>query len=273
MGNPVVRTNRFHRWTALSASIAVAVLGLGVPAHADDPLDPVLGTPGVTLPNLVPDVQDAYILRPFVMDPETETFVLGPPDLYFDTRAQNLGSVPLQLTVDDVESVETSTVSQCVSWRADHVCREQRPVGGFTWHQEHTHFHFEEFARYELRTLLRNGKVDYSSSGLLGLSEKVSFCLIDSQQVRDDAFPVAFYQTCFPTVQGISAGWTDIYDASLPGQQFHIGGLTDGRYALVISTDYGNRIYETDDSDNVVEVTIEISNGLSNVAILGRNYP
>lgn len=273
MGNPFIQRTRFRRLGALSASMAVAVLGLGVPAQATDSLDPVLGDPGTTLPNLVPDVQEAYILRSFVPDPETGGFKLGPPDLYFDTRAQNLGNVPLQLTVDEIDSVASSTVSQCVSWRADHVCREQRQIGGFSWHEEHRHFHFEEFARYELRALLRNGRVDYSSSGLLGVSEKVSFCFIDSQRVRDDAFPAPFYQTCTPTVQGISAGWTDIYDASLPGQQLPIGSLTDGRYALVIRSDYANRIHETNDSDNVVEVTIELSNGLSNVAILGRNYP
>ena len=246
----------------------VHVLNPGcVPALTDD-----IREPGITLPNIVPDVQQVSILRPFVFDEPTRTFVLGPPVLYFDTRAQNVGTVPLQLTVDDVESPDSSTVSQCVSW-TERICREQRRVGGFTWHDEHTHFHFEEFATYELRHVDANGGPDYSESGLVAASDKVSFCLIDSERVREDALPVPVYNLCTPTVQGISPGWTDIYDSSLPGQQFSLEGLVDGRYALVISVDYGNRLHETDDSDNVIEATLDISAGLTQVSIVDRRWP
>lgn len=264
-----------RRTLALLVAVVVVSLGFGAPVHAGDPLDPLLGDPGTTLPNLVPDVRSAYIFRHTLLDSETNTVYEGPPELWFDTWAQNLGTVPLQLTFGGLENPSTAIAEQCTSWRSaeNHICREQRPVGGFSWHQEHAHFHYNEFAGYELRRLLPNGKVDYSRNGLLATNEKVSFCLIDSRQVRTDASPLFFYATCTPTIEGISPGWADIYASDLEGQQVSLAGLTDGRYALVIKLDYANHIFETDDTDNVVEATLEISGGVREVSIVGRNYP
>jgi hypothetical protein len=270
-----MRRTTIRRPVALLAVAASLSLGLGAPVSADDPLDPHLGDPGTTLPNLVPDVQTVQILRPFLFDEATQTVYEGPPLLYFDTWAQNLGTVPVQLAFGGLESPETAVAEQCVSWRAPeaYLCREQVPVGGFSWHDEHTHFHFNEFAAYELRNLLPSGRVDYSPRGLLAASEKVSFCLIDSRQVRDDANPAGFYSTCTPTVEGISPGWTDIYTSDLAGQQLSLDGLADGRYALVIKMDYLDHIHETNDDDNVVEATLDITDGVTQVSIVGRNYP
>ncbi|HEX2039703.1 MAG TPA: lysyl oxidase family protein [Acidimicrobiales bacterium] len=276
----------------VSAVVAVLAAGLGGVAQADDgpvpepcQLHPVhvvnpgcvpaltsdIDDPGITLPNLVPDVSVVTINRTtsFTL-PE---FTFGPWQLYFDTRAQNLGTVPLQLTADGIEDAETTTVSQCVSWTAGRLCRDQRPVGLNSFDDGHHHFHFQEFARYELRRLAPDGRPDYSDTGLVAANDKVSFCLIDSQRVRDDASPAPFYTTCTPSTEGISPGWTDIYGAGLPGQTFPTEGLTDGRYALVIDMDYANRLYETDDTDNVVEVTIEISGGVRQAAIVGKHRP
>lgn len=238
-----------------------------VPAATSEVRDP-----GTTLPNIVPDVQDSFIFPELVWDPESSSWVAGTPMLHFDTRAQNLGTVPLQLTVEGVTNPESAAVSQCVSWTA-RICREQRPVGGFTWHDEHAHFHYEEFATYEVRRLAPDGSPDYSAAGLIDASEKVSFCLVDSQAVREDASPIAPYRACTPTVQGVSPGWTDIYDAWLPGQQLYLEGVSDGRYALVVRLDYANRLSETNDDDNVLEATIEISAGVTQVAIVDRRYP
>lgn len=287
-----IRTIRpFVRWPLLAA-LTVLALGLQAPARAVAPLPDSCKThptkavnpgcvpavkegvtePGITLPNLVPDVREVFVLRPFVLDPETETFYEGEPHLFFDSWAQNLGTVPVQLTVDSVESPESSTVSQCVSWTA-RVCREQRRVGGFSWHDAHRHFHFNEFAAYELRRLGADGRPDYSASGLLATSEKVSFCLMDSQQVDPDAVPVPVYNACVPAVQGISPGWTDIYTSDLEGQQLPLTGLGDGRYSLIIKLNHARNVLESDYSDDVVEVTVEISNSLQDAQIVGRNYP
>lgn len=275
----------------LVATAAVAAV-LSSPAHADGPLPGSCKThpnkvvnpgcvpaltggvtdPAITLPNLVPNVVEVAVERPFEWDPETGTFYPGAPILYFDTRAQNLGTVPVQLTMNDVPDTETAPVSQCVAW-TERVCRAQEEVGGFVWHAEHQHWHFEEFAAYQLRRLGADGRPDYSSAGLIALSDKVSFCMIDSAQVDPNASPAPTYNTCLPTVQGISPGWEDIYTYDLPGQSFSLDGLADGRYALVISMNYASRLHESEYGDNVLEATIEVRNGMSEVEVVDRHYP
>ncbi|HEX2040776.1 MAG TPA: lysyl oxidase family protein [Acidimicrobiales bacterium] len=266
-----------------ASAVAVLAAALAVPVHADEPVPSSCGLhpvhvvrpgcvpaltsevrePGITLPNLVPNVADAYIVG----------FQGVTPTMFFDTHAQNLGAVPLQLSFSGIENPETFKASQCVSWTAGRVCRDQREVGGFSWHEPHAHFHYNGFADYQLRRLAPDGRPDYSDAGLVARSEKVSFCLMDSRKVGSAGSPAPFYLTCTPTVVGISPGWTDVYAPTQPGQQLPLGGVTDGRYALIVSVDYANRLYETDDTDNVVEVTIDISNGVRDLAIVGHHYP
>lgn len=266
--------DRTRRRAFASAVIGLLLLSTTGPVRAEDPLDAVLGGIDTALPNLVPDVRHVEIKSQYVFDPLTLTSVpTGPRWLAFDTWAQNLGNVPVQLTVDRVDSLDSSTVSQCTAWRPERVCVEQRPVGGFTWHAEHRHFHFSEFARYELRRVLANGSIDYGRRGLVAASDKVSFCLYDAAPVRGDASVVPFYNTCTPTVQGISPGYADVYNPDMEGQTFPLDAISDGRYALVIDMDYADRLFETDDTDNVVEVMIEVYDNVTGAVVVGRNRP
>ena len=278
MDRSSTRITRRTRRLSVFVAAGLLVSLLAVRAQAEDPLDPILGPVDRTYPNLVPNVEDVQI-QTFRF---TETGFENGLFLWFDTRAQNLGDVPVQLTVDEIETPETSTVSQCVSWRLSdaHLCRETEVVGGFTWHDAHRHFHYEDFAAYQLRRLAPDGRPDYSDAGLLRVSEKVSFCLIDSQQVRPDARPTPFYESCLPAVQGITPGWTDIYTSDLEGQNFSFEGLSNGKYALIIDMDYGNTLRETNDDDNYIEVTIEVSDTADpnfpagkKVEILTRRWP
>ncbi len=264
-----------RRRKATLVAVGLLLPLMGVRAHAEDPLEPVLGEAAITLPNLVPNVEYVAIQR-FFFDEATQTVVVDKPYLYFDTRAQNLGTVPVQLQLTDVPNLEdmaSAPVSQCVSW-VERVCRKQESVGGFVWHDPHKHWHYEEFASYQLRRVGADGRPDYSPAGLVALSEKVSFCFVDSEGVDSaDSDEVGIYRQCTPTLQGISPGWTDIYDAGMPGQQFPLEGLADGRYAVVIDMDYANRLHETSDDDNYVEVTVEISGGLTEVSVVDRRWP
>lgn len=273
MKSPFTRSAQRCRRLAPLAVVVVLGLGSGFPLPSQaGPLDDVLDPPD-TLPNLVPDVRGVWITGLPVFDPETQTFVTGPPVFAFDTYTQNLGTVSLELTIDEVSTAETTPVAQCVSWIEDRICRERSRVGGITFHEPHNHFHFDEFGSYQLRRLGADGRPDYSEAGLVAVSNKVSFCLFDSEPVRDDAFPMPFYITCDRAMQGLSPGWADIYGFSLPGQQFPLDGLTDGRYALIVDLDYANHVYETDDTDNVVEVTVEVSGGVTQAAIIDKRWP
>lgn len=227
--------------------------------------------PGLTYPNLQPNVTYVQTFRRIVaFDPATGQFVYGPPELQFDTHAENHGEVAIDLLNDDPANVENPAVAQCVAWTGD-VCRRRERVGGFELHHTHEHFHFQNFARYTLRALLPDGSPDWSDAGVLGRSDKVSFCLVDSRRHRATARPVPVYVLCSSVREGISAGWTDVYTVGLPGQEISLAGLTDGRYALVVEMNYARDLFETDYDDNRIVVTVEVSNDRRAAAIVGTS--
>lgn len=216
-----------------------------------------------TYPDLVPNVTETYVNAEFTFDEPSGTFVLGPPKLFFDTVAQNLGEVAVDIESDDPANQQNPTASQCVAW-TELFCRERRPAGAFEIHPDHGHIHFLDFAKYELRKLHEGGTVDFSESGLVAISDKVSFCLIDLMKVRDDALPAGTYNTCSDVREGISPGWADVYGAALEGQQFPLEGVQEGTYAIVIAMNYTGGLLETDYSNNRVAVTVELQ-GLSDI--------
>ncbi|MBI3886340.1 MAG: hypothetical protein HY302_11515 [Opitutae bacterium] len=117
-------------------------------------------------------------------------------------------------------------------------------VGTFAFHPEHNHWHFENFAAYQLRTAAPDGTVGPT---ILASSMKVSFCLGDDWQARTDlehAAPQTYTDCSQAAVQGISVGWTDIYAWSLPGQSLDVTGLPDGTYWLLITVDPDNLLTE-----------------------------
>jgi phosphohistidine phosphatase SixA len=132
---------------------------------------------------------------------------------------------------------------------------EQLATGDFVFHPGHTHWHLENFARYEVWTLTSQGELD----GVVALTDKVSFCLRDNTRVDiPGAAPQAVYTNCNREVQGISAGWIDTYDYDTQGQIVDITGLPDGEYALRSTTDPEDQLRESDEGNNAAMVYIEI---------------
>ena len=126
-------------------------------------------------------------------------------------------------------------------------------VGDFVYHTSHAHFHFENFADYELWR-----RADYdqwlSSGGSQGQAQrrgtKTTFCLMDTYRVQ--ALPgsptSAYYTQCGQSLQGISVGWGDTYGYNLSGQWIDLGTasyLPDGQYVLRSVADPKNRLYES----------------------------
>lgn len=212
-----------------------------------------------TYPDLSPDVTQTYMGAEWITYNGT-AFTYGPPVFYFDTHARNLGTVALDLQSEDVTNLQNPPASQCVAWTLN-VCRERVLVGGFEVHPTHNHIHFSDFARYELRHLQADGTPDYSAAGLIGLSDKVSFCLIDSRSLRlPHSSPAPAYPVCNGVREGISAGWADIYSSDLEGQSMKVGTLSDGRYALVISMNTAGNVHESAYDNNKVTVIVEFAN-------------
>lgn len=166
---------------------------------------------------------------------------------------------------------------QCVSWPTPRTCAERRSVGKLIHHDAHGHWHFEDFALYEIRRFRRDRSVDMTPRGLVATSGKVSFCLQDVDRREDDSdlAPWPLYYGCLGGmgVMGISSGWTDIYSSALRGQFIPLAGVRDGRYALVIHTDPGKRVFESNDADNVSVAGITLSNQGQSVDVFCQGGP
>jgi hypothetical protein len=124
-------------------------------------------------------------------------------------------------------------------------------VGSFEFHSGHDHWHFDNFAAYELRNVASDGSV---GATVLASSPKVSFCLLDSW-LGDSSLEhtgAQTYVTCSQGgVQGISVGWADIYTRDLPGQNLDITALPNGTYWLLIWADPRNAIAEGMEANNL----------------------
>jgi hypothetical protein len=129
-------------------------------------------------------------------------------------------------------------------------------AGEFFFHPQHDHWHLVNFARYELWTLAPSGWLE----GVIGLTDKVSYCLRDN--FRERALPPTTgpaYLHCESDMQGISAGWVDRYQSTLPGQAIDITGLaSQGFYALRSIVDPEDQLLEGNEANNDVLVYIEI---------------
>jgi hypothetical protein len=204
-----------------------------------------------------------------------------PPALRFAAATANKGDFALELFGQpDEVTVESAAASQCVEWASDRVCAQRQPVGRFVWHPEHQHYHFEDFALYELRRFRADGRINLKPRGLVATSEKISFCVIDVEQDRSPSSPLytlphPLYYSCFAGAgfQGISPGWRDVYSSGTPGQEFPLESLVPGRFALIIHSDPDDRLFETDNDDNVSVAGIEISENLTAVDVFCVSEP
>ena len=250
---------------------------------------------GPHLPDLVPlpawdvyvDTTDSLDLARNVVTAVTRTPPpRGPKALRFAATIANVGRHSLEIvgiprpTGDPDEAVRVDA-RQCVRFvgpriaDAERVCLEYRPVGSLIFHPEHGHFHIDGFAQYRL---LRDaaGRPDDSPAGVVTASEKVGFCMGDTdwQGAGDMVVDTGWYRECRHTAphvpvtarQGVSPGWADSYGSLLPGQHLLLDGVADGVYWVAISVNPVGvpgavNIFETDRANNTSYRKIELSHG------------
>lgn len=181
--------------------------------------------------------------------------------LRFSTTTSNVGAGPLELVAKQI-SGDKQQVDQ----------RVYREGGGYTdyfagwfaYHPEHQHFHFENYADYSLQ-------LDGAPGASLRTGSKTTFCIVDSTRINTrlpGAPNKAVYTTCGNQVQGMSVGWGDRYLWDLVGQELDITGLPDGIYVLRIIVDPQDRLLESDETDNISQVRIQLAQGT--VSVLGQ---
>ena len=93
------------------------------------------------------------------------------------------------------------------------------------------------------------------------IGTKMTFCVMDTDLVDrklPGAPPRATYRTCGSQIQGMSVGWADTYGYQLAGQEIDTTGLPDGRYQLTIEIDPYHKLLESNDSDNISTLEIEL---------------
>ncbi len=132
-------------------------------------------------------------------------------------------------------------------------------TGNFYWHAAHSHYHYDDWGRYELWT-----KAGYDAwiasgrtQGTPTVGTKTTSCMIDEEFIRNlpnQPYPATYSPDgCFPNsqgamLQGIGVGWGDTYDYFRFEQWIDLGpsgSLADGQYVLRSVADPLNKIYES----------------------------
>lgn len=198
---------------------------------------------------------------------------IGSPDnpydgtraLRFTVRSMNIGDFPLDLLGIPPEDTEHTSAMQCVRWAAPRVCAARERTGTFAFHPRHSHWHFNNYALYELRTMT-DGEPDMSESGLIAMGTKASFCLMDGAPAEEGPPPSSldsqpFYSECVGVLQGISPRWEDGYGYGLVGQEIVMDDVPDGVYALVVSINPLRQLFESSYADNLAFTPLVLSEG------------
>ena len=142
---------------------------------------------------------------------------------------------------------------------------------------------FYNAARFELWRVDADGK----RTKLVRTGPKVAYCLRDLVHTRP-ALPrsprFAHYPACSNNSHaqhvtlGTSVGWADVYPPSYPEQWIDVTGLR-GCFAYVHIADPNNRVYESNEDNNVAQVIVRLPFNSSNRregckgADRGRGYP
>lgn len=128
-------------------------------------------------------------------------------------------------------------------------------VGCFRFDERHQHWHFKNYARYELARL--------SDGQVVAAHEKVGFCLLDTDQPYPGipGSPTGgFYRSCQPDKpQGLSAGWSDVYDSNLPGQFVDVTNVPDGDYCFSSTENPAGRLVESEVGDNTATQALRLA--------------
>lgn len=217
-------------------------------------LPPGAASAGDLLPDLIvnPDtLQD----HEFVTD-----IIPGRLHIRLSNSTPNIGEGPMIIQAGEILDGEQIVLQEIFD---DFGGSRTRPAGVFVFHPSHNHFHINNWAQYHIREVLPgDGVGDILYSGY-----KTSFCLLDSR-VYTGPEPIAGvppgspqFFTCSDDRQGISVGYEDLYDKSLPDQWIDVTGLQPGEYWLESVVDPKDQILELDETNNTDRIKLVIAPG------------
>lgn len=186
------------------------------------------------------------------------TTISGHILLRLSTGTPNIGTGRLELRGGAVLPSGNQQVNQRI-YRTDGTYSE-RPAGEFTYHPSHSHIHFDRWCVYRLRRVTAgNGVGDVVATG-----QKTSFCILDltvHNSGNPDYRSPGYYSGCGTAVQGLTPGWADIYSQGLTDQWIDVTGVADGQYWLEAEVDPDNHILESNETNNIDRILINLGTG------------
>ena len=182
--------------------------------------------------------------------------------LAFASAVDNIGRGPIWIRGARVDRNSPYMRADQLVRLADGSRRTVEDVGRlrYTHSSTHSHWHFLDYMRYELR--------DARTFRLVRRDRKTGFCLADHY---GHAWGVArgrpvFLSSCGKSAprllwveQGSSVGYTDRYPPSFHGQDIDLTGLPRGDYVLVHRANAGNLIRERSYTNNAASMLLRIS--------------
>lgn len=147
-------------------------------------------------------------------------------------------------------------------------------VDTYEFHATHAHFHYKNFGQGFLYVTRPDGSLQKVRE-----SRKNGFCMVDVENTRfgtdvggvphrGEAPRGYYFPRCnTPTerdatdasmVNGISAGWADVYNWFLADQYIEISGLGDGDYVLETVANPNGTVHESTTEDNQARVVIRL---------------
>lgn len=239
-----MRTSLPLLFTAVLLSLAI------VPAPGASPLPAA-----VLLPDLRQSLPAQLSVRGSAAADGRTRYLLG-----FRSVVSNVGPGPL--LVDAARAGRGMDAHQVIPFTDGTVRRRER-VGVLRYQRGggHSHWHLQDFERYDLIGL----------GGGRRRSRKVGFCLGDRVRapVAPDRPPAAatpqFTHRCGlqrpglrSLVQGISPGYADVYPPHVEDQSVDVTGLRSGRYVLRHRVNPDRTLAEADYSDNAATLLLAL---------------
>jgi hypothetical protein len=236
-----------RRFAIIAAAFAGPVLALTNMAQAGD-----AGTPHY------PDLVTFKLTHTRVVEDGATQRTL----LRFTNVIGNRGAGPLELQpVYNATTGQTDAFQSVKTHNAGGVWSEysRTPAGSYEFHAAHNHWHFADFARYELRSVTPRGGI---GPVVHALSDKVSFCVIDIARfdaTLEHAASATYWQCNQTSTNGLSVGWADLYLWNLAGQELDITDVPNGTYWLMSTVDPANHLLETNDFNNRAAVKVKLT--------------
>ena len=178
--------------------------------------------------------------------------------LYFPAAIYNVGRGPLEM-LGSRDSRDTEMQGTQVIYDSEGG-QQTLDLGGWEYHTPHRHWHVLDVAAYRLRNSLGQE---------VGSTPKVSYFLEDTRWI-DRTLPGAPLtkqyrfrgrdrkRTARSLRTGISVGWADVYDTSVPGQYIDVTGLPAGQYTLEVEVNPERTLIESNYANNVVSVPVQL---------------